>query len=194
MNELLETWLLSYPALAAACTLAGLGMPVPEDVVILYAGLSIASGRFAWGPVIAIVLIGFLIRDTLAWSLGYALGDKLLEAAWFQRLISPAKVQHARHLIRERGALAVFGGRFMVGMRAPMFIVAGASGIPYTRFITWDLLGMTITMPLLLGTGYWMGPPVLESAQAALPWLSNFVLVAVLAYGLWWFRRQQTAE
>ena len=92
-----------------------------------------------------------------------------------------------------RGALAVFGGRFMVGMRAPMFIVAGASGIPYTRFITWDLLNMTITMPLLLGTGYWMGPPVLES-HAALPWLTNIVLVAILAYGLWWFRRQQTEE
>ena len=80
----------------------------------------------------------------------------------------------------------------MVGMRAPVFIVAGTSGLTYRQFILWDALGMAITAPTLLALGYYVGPPVLTWAEAVLPWLRNIIGVALVIGGatLWWQRRQ----
>ena len=57
MMAALETWLLSYYALAFSCVVSGLCLPVPEDVIILYAGLSVAVGRFTWIPTATIVVL-----------------------------------------------------------------------------------------------------------------------------------------
>lgn len=185
MTETLETWLLGYPALGLACAISGLGMPVPEDVLVLYAGLSVGTGRFDWLPATLVVFFGVLLRDSLAWLLGKALGARLLEAGWLRSAMGGERLDRVTSLLRERGEVAVFGGRFLVGLRAPMFAVAGASGIPYRRFVQWDLLGLCVTTPALLLTGYWLGPPALTLADALLPYLRNLVVALIVLAALW---------
>jgi membrane-associated protein len=194
MSELLDSWLLGYPALALACVLSGLGMPVPEDVIVLYAGLSIGTGRFAWAPASAIVLFGILLRDAIAWSIGRTLGSRLLDASWFQRAVGPARLTRVTTMLQDHGELAVLGGRFLIGLRAPMFAVAGATGIRFRRFLLWDGLGLCLTTPALLLTGYYVGPPVLELAEAGLPYLRNLVVGAVGLTVAWWLWRGRAAE
>ncbi len=196
--ETLEAWLLGYPALAIACVFSGLGLPLPEDLVVLYAGISVATGNFELAPAAAIVFVGFLTRDTMAWSLGHWLGDRLLRAAWFNRFVPRERIEMVQGMIQRQGPRAVLGARMMVGVRATAFAVAGASGIPFRQFLMWDLLGLAITAPLLLGAGYLVGPPVIAAAQGLLPVLQSIVFVVLFvaaSYVAWrWWHQQEPAE
>jgi membrane protein DedA with SNARE-associated domain len=145
-------------------------------------------------PTAGIVFAGFMIRDSLAWTLGNQLGERILGARWFQRVITPGRIDSARRLVRDRGPTAVLGGRLMVGMRAPVFIVAGASGLPYRQFIYWDTIGMVITTPTLLALGYYVGPPVVSWAESALPWVRNALMIAIgCAVAIAWWRRHRAS-
>lgn len=168
----------SYPLLFLACALSGLGVPLPEDVAVILAGIALAEGRFALEFTLPVVLAGVLTRDVIAWSLGRLLGDRLLGAAWFRRVVPPERLERARRLLVERGPATVAAGRFMVGFRVPIFLAAGAGRLPLRTFLFWDGLAALVAVPLGLALGATFGPPVLEIAQAVLRGSGVFWVVA----------------
>lgn len=181
--------------LYVACAFSGLGIPLPEDVPVLYAGIGLARGERAWVPTLLAVVAGVVTRDSLAYLLGRLLGARLLDAPWFRRLIPPEKIDRARVMLVQRGPVAVLVGRFLVGFRAPMFIAAGVSGLRYRTFIAWDALGMLVALPLMLTLGYTVGPPILDVAAAALPRTRELLLLAALiGAGVWAVRRRRAAR
>ncbi len=192
MIEMLLERIASYPALFIACSFSGLGVPMPEDVPLLAAGLQLAEGRFEWAPALLTAFAGVTLRDTLAWLLGRTLGNRLFEARWFRRVIPPKKIDQARSMISEHGAMAVLGGRFFFGFRVPVFLTAGASGIPLRQFLAWDLLGMLVTVPLVIGLGYAFGPPIIRLASIVLPSAGGvWVLLLAIAAAVYYQRRKQ---
>ena len=48
------------------------------------------------------------------------------------------RLQRAQDFVRERGAPAVFLGRFVAFFRATVPGLAGMSGMPYRRFVAWN--------------------------------------------------------
>ncbi|MDB6127622.1 MAG: hypothetical protein JWM35_1518, partial [Verrucomicrobia bacterium] len=69
--------------------LCGLGLPIPEDVVLVVAGaLGEIDGRF-WVKVSVVMYFGVLIGDTLIFFAGRQLGARLLASSWLQRILPP---------------------------------------------------------------------------------------------------------
>jgi len=60
-------------------------------------------------------------------------------------------VEKAQDLIRRRGAVAVFLGRFLALLRALMPALAGSAGLPYRRFLVFNAAG-----GLVWGVGFAM--------------------------------------
>jgi membrane protein DedA with SNARE-associated domain len=188
----------TYPALFVACALSGMGIPMPEDVPLLVTGLQLAEGRFSWAPALLTAFAGCLTRDTLAWLVGRQLGARLLDAPWARRVLPVGKLDRAREMIAERGNVAVLAGRFMIGFRVPMFLTAGASGVPLASFLAWDLLGMVVAVPAIVCVGYFVGPPALTVAMDLLPHLREILVVVALLAGAWfgtrWLRQRNAAS
>lgn len=173
-----------YPALFGACVLAGMFWPWPEDVPLVYAGMCVGADRAAWLPTLAVTGVALLVRDLLAYGSGRLLGELLLDQPWVVRLVGRKRLARARGLVERNGTHAVIAGRFLVGLRAPVFLVAGAMGVPLRRFIAWDGLGLLIVVPATLALGAWFGEPLLEGALdvwSRTRWAAPAVIVTVLA-------------
>lgn len=170
-----------YPGLFGVCALAGLLVPVPEDVVLLYAGIRIDHGHFTWLPTLLAVCLGVLLRDVIVYWIGRLVGDWLLSRPWLPRLIGEKKLERSLRLVERRGTGAVVVGRLLVGMRTPVFLVAGASGVGFRKFVVVDAVGIVFTVPLFVLLGFWFGTPIVEWLFTALQSARALVVMAVLA-------------
>lgn len=174
-----------YPALFGACVLSGMVWPWPEDVPLLYAGMCIQAGRASWVPTLAIATSSVLVRDLIAFGSGRVLGELLLDRPITARIVGAKRLARARALVENHGSRAVFAGRFLVGLRAPVFLVAGAMGVPMRRFVAWDLAGMVFVVPLTLALGFEFGAPLLDGAYAlwtATRWLAPAFFVLLFGW------------
>ncbi len=147
--------------------LTGLGLPIPEDVILLAAGASVSLGRTGFYPMVGAALLGVLVADAVLFWLGRRYGPGLLERRPFRYLATPARLERARGMFRRRGAGAVFLARFVAGLRFVVFFSAGASGMRPATFLLMDLTGALVSVPLVVLLGYVFGSN-LEGALAVL--------------------------
>ncbi len=183
MRDLVEATT-GYGGLFWLCALSGIAVPVPEDVPLLYAGIRIEAGSLAWAPTLGVALSGVLVRDLAAYAIGRYVGAWLLRSSLVIRLVGQSRLDRARRLIEDHGSRAVLAGRFMIGLRAPLFMVAGAMGTRVTRFLLWDVLGLLVAVPGMVVLGYVFGAPLIDLAlwfMRSSRWAAGVAVVGLLA-------------
>lgn len=159
----------SYTNLFWLCVITGLAIPIPEDLVVISAGILLHEGHLTMTRTLIVVSLGMWLRDLLAYGLGRVFGDWLFDQWWAQRLFPPRKIDRTRRWFHRYGVLAIIAGRLMVGMRVPVFLVAGSMRVGFRRFAWIDGIGVLLTAPILLGLGYVFGEPLLD----AMRWVLN---------------------
>jgi membrane protein DedA with SNARE-associated domain len=175
---------LGYPGLWLVCAGSGILFPVPEDVPLMVAGSRIASGDAAWVATLLVAGVGVGMRDVAAWAFGRYLLVRLLEGR-LSFLIGKRRLARAQRLVARHGTAAVLMGRFMVGFRSPVFMAAGASGVPLRSFVAMDGLGLMMAIPLTVGLGHRFGAPIAEIAGMMIHRASSVVMAAI-AVGVVW--------
>ena len=175
-----------YPGLFIICAMAGMPIPIPEDVPLLYAGIRISSGEWAIAPTLLAAMSGVYLRDAIAYGIGRALGDYVLHGKWVGLWIGRSKLDRAQRLINKYGYGAVLMGRFLVGFRAPVFLVAGAMGMRRRDFFFWDLTGLVVAVPGMIAIGYGFGPPVIDVVMLAGRRFREAAVVGVIALLIVW--------
>ncbi len=179
MDDLLAN-IISLPALFLMCLASGTLVPMPEDVPVLVAGISSATGGLAPGGALAVSMVGVLCRDILFYGAGRFLGEQVLHRPFVVRLVGAAQLEKARELLGRRGAQAVLMGRFLIGFRTPVFLTAGVLGVPLRSFLLWDGIGLIVMIPLMFGLGYLFGEPAL----AWLQWVISQSGVVIVLLGV----------
>jgi membrane-associated protein len=178
-----------YAALFLACAGAGIVLPMTEDVPLLYAGIRIANGDAKWIPTLLVAIAGVLVRDLLAFLFGRVLGSAVLERPLVVRILGARRIERATRLVQDRGPAAVMIGRFLVGMRSPVFVVAGAGGVPPTTFLLVDGIGLCIAVPIALILGHQLGPTLVAAAASAVAQTRLVGIVVAALAGGWIARR-----
>lgn len=150
-------WLLthgSYALLYAALVLAGFGVPIPEELVVLAGGV-LAHRRVTVLPVtFAVIYLGLLSGDLVLFTIARRLGPAALDRPGVARLLPPARRARVEALFARYGGAVVLAGRHLPGLRPAIIAMAGANGMHPLRFVAWDALGATITCPVVFGLGY----------------------------------------
>lgn len=162
IRALVET-VSGYPGLLGFCAISGILFPLPEDFPLVYAGVRIAEGHFTWGPTLAVSMVGVFVRDVVAYWLGRLLGDRLLSSKLAHTWIGQDRIEKAETMVRDRGSIAVLIGRFLIGFRAPIFAVAGASHVPFRKFVGWNALGLVFAVPGVVWLGWFFGEPITDT-------------------------------
>ena len=66
----------SYLGIVFFLTLTGIGLPIPEEVPIVAAGIASRTGALHWYYALPACLVGALLGDSLMYSIGYFLVRK----------------------------------------------------------------------------------------------------------------------
>jgi len=170
----------SYPAVFVALLACGLGAPLSEELVLLTAGLVVAQGQGHLGFMIAVAFAGTLGGDLSLYTLGRTVGLRALSSKWLTRILTPARVSWIEGHFHRHGAKTVLVARFLPGLRAATFLVAGISRLSGLKFLVADGLGALISVPLLTWLGYRFGVSVLKDVKVASRWILCGVALLVL--------------
>jgi len=143
-----------YPILFGTLLLSGFGLPIPEDVPLIAAGILADHGGMSV-PMASLTLGVFvLLRDTIVFTFGYRYGTRLLEHPWPARVLKRELVDKATERVRRNGVAAVAVGRFLPGLRGAVFFAAGTSKVPPLQFLLVDTLAALVSLPLFVWIGY----------------------------------------
>jgi membrane protein DedA with SNARE-associated domain len=170
----------SYPAVFLLLVLSGVGAPLSEELIVLTGGLVVARSGASLSVMAVTAYLGILAGDSALFRLGRSLGPKVFSHPRMAKMLTPERIGFLQKLFARRGTLAVFLARFLPGLRAPAFLLAGASGVPYRRFLLADAAAAWVSALGLTWLGFRFGIQVLEDIQGALRWL----LVVAVAVGL----------
>jgi membrane protein DedA with SNARE-associated domain len=179
--------LIGAPALFGICLVTGILIPVPEDVPVLAAGIAAQTGVLHPVSALAAAIAGVFCRDCLFFAAGRLLGEQVLVRPGIVRLLGASRIDRARQAVGGAGPRAVLLGRFLIGFRTPVFLAAGALGVPPSRFVLWDLLGLSVMIPAIFGLGYLLGRPAMDWLQWGLAhtgWLVPAVVVLAVVLAL----------
>ena len=186
-------WLIGWLAHASlgllfgGLVMTGLGVPLPEDILLLLAGS--LSHRSSLSPllVVPVCMLGVLLGDLLLFTSARRLGESALERPLFRRLLPPEVRQRVEALMSKRGPVIIFVARHIAGLRAPVFALAGMHRMPLGRFLLWDALGMLISVPVTVSLGYFFSQH-LDRVRAGMAsvehWVLGGVVLALIAYAL----------
>ena len=115
------------------------GMVLPGETVAVLAGAAAALGRTSLVSVLVVVLLAALVGDSVGYVVGRRVGRRL-----HSRVTHPGRrkrLASAEARLRVRGGWAVVLGRWTPFVRSVMPSLAGMSGMPYAKFLAYDLLG-----------------------------------------------------
>jgi membrane protein DedA with SNARE-associated domain len=188
--------------LLVAC---GLGLPLPEDIALISGGFLAAVGPQRDGVGVGSVwlmmlvgLVGILVGDSIIFKAGKDYGDALLDTR-LGKHIPKERIVRIRELFAKHGSKLIILARFVPGLRAVTYFVAGTSGVSYPVFIVYDGAAALVSAPVWVWLGYWMGSKhAIQRAfkvagQFQLIVISVFATAAIAGLLLWYFARKRAA-
>lgn len=161
----------------------GLGLPVPEDLALLAAGVLVYRGSVSLAAALAITLGGVLAGDVLLFVLARRLGAAAYERPLFRRLLPAKRRLRFEAAYQRHGGKLVFFARHLVGVRAATFALAGIHGMPLRRFLLWDGLAACLSVPVIVGLGY-LGALHIDRVRSDIATVQHYIAAAVLLMAL----------
>jgi membrane protein DedA with SNARE-associated domain len=157
--------------------LAGLNVPISEDLMLLIGGM-IASTCIPdqWLHLFIWVWIGCYFSAWEAYFIGRLLGPKLYNIKWFSHVITQHRIERINHYYEKFGILTFIVGRFCPGgVRNCLFMTAGLGKMPFLKFALRDGLACFISSNVLFHIGYKFG----EHRTVLLHYFRNYEIILI---------------
>ena len=136
------------------------GLPFPAAPVLVAAGALAADGTMRPEAVLLVALAACLVADH-AWFIAGRLRGRALLAVICQISLSPDTcVRRTDDLISRHGPVLLVVAKFVPGVAVVAIPTAGAMGLPWRRFILFDLLGCVAWCAAYAGVGMIFGREV----------------------------------
>jgi len=186
-----------YLGLFGALLLCGIGLPIPEDLIIVAGGYFAFLGYTKLIPTIFVLYAGALIGDFSLYGIGRRFGRDILAHRRLTWLFTSTRIHAINHYFQRFGNLTLFFARFMVGLRSTIFLSAGAFKIPFKKMLLFDGVAATLSIPLITYLAYRFGGKL----NMLLLWLHRIehslllaVVLVIVFFLIWLRRRKETKE
>ncbi|MEA2361088.1 MAG: hypothetical protein QOD71_233 [Thermoleophilaceae bacterium] len=173
-------------------TAAFVGLIAPGETVVMAGGVIAGQGEIDLIPLIGLVWICAILGDTTSFYIGRRLGRKFLERHGPKVKITHERLEQVEGYFERHGGKTILIGRFIGLVRALAPFVAGASGLPYRRFLPYSVVGTGLWSTVFCVLGYIFWRSFDQVAHIAGQAIFGFGLtVAVVAGIVVAYRRRQ---
>lgn len=167
-----------------------LGLVLPGETALFLGGVLAAHGNVSLPLLFVLAVLAAVGGDSVGYEVGRVLGPAMRRSR-VGRWIGPQRWDRAEKAITHRGARAVFIGRWVGLLRALVPAVAGASGMPYRRFLVANITGGALWATTVVMLGFTAGAAWTQ-VQGWLGLLSvPAVAVGAVWLGLEWARSRR---
>ncbi|HEY6758606.1 MAG TPA: VTT domain-containing protein [Baekduia sp.] len=174
---------------------AFVGLIAPGETFLIFGGVVAGQGTISLVVLIGITWTCAVLGDLASFYAGRRLGRSFLIKHGPRVQITEERVHQVEGFFDRHGGKAIFLGRFVGLVRAVNPFLAGSSGMPFRRFLPYDVLGAGAwaTMLLVLGYVFWQSfDQVLHYAEQGT--LALGTTIVVLAAAFWAFRHFRDEE
>lgn len=133
------------------------GMVVPGEMLAVFGGFLAAQGVLDVGDLIVLVCFGAVLGDSIGYEVGRRLGRTWLLSYGRWVNVRERHLRRAEQFFARHGGKAVLLGRSTAFLRAFTPFVAGASRMPYRRFVLYNATGGILWSVTFVMLGYVAG-------------------------------------
>jgi membrane protein DedA with SNARE-associated domain len=186
-----------YAGIFAALVLGIVGLPVPDETLLTFAGYLVYRGHLQLAPTLATAFLGSACGISVSYALGYTTGYYLIRKHGSKLHITQESVDRVHRWFTHLGSWTLTFGYYVPGVRHLTAMVAGASKLEYPRFALFAYAGALVWSASFILTGYLVGERW-HHVSGQMHWwlLATVAVVAALALGyfLWMRFRQRRRE
>ncbi len=147
----------AYSAIVGLLLICGLGVPLPEDITLIAAGILSALGSISlWGAMVA-GFFGVLLGDAILYTIGRIYGRRAFQLPIIRTIMTPRRIALAERKIMRNSHFICFTARFLPGLRSPIFLMSGIMGVRPLVFYGLDGFAALISVPIWVYLGHWVG-------------------------------------
>lgn len=132
LGQLIGHW--GYLAIFVLVILGNMGIPLPEETILLLAGYMVWQGDLRLPLVLAVGIVSAVVGDNIGYWIGRHYGQGTIERYGHWVLGNSKRLESMRAFVAKYGPLGVFVARFLPGLRFMAGPLAGATGLRPLRF------------------------------------------------------------
>jgi membrane protein DedA with SNARE-associated domain len=169
-----------YIGIYVALCLGGIGLPLPEEVPIVTAGVLAHKDVVRWWLALATCIAGVLTGDLVLYWTGRRWGERVLDLPLVARFLDAKRRDSLEASYRRHGVLIVFAARHVMGLRAAAFVTAGIVKLSFWKFVAADGLAIAYGVPLNFAIAYFFTAHlrvILDDVRRVESWLALVLLV-----------------
>ena len=181
-----------HVAIFCLLVLGIVGLPVPDEWLLTFAGYMVYKGHFHYLPTIAAAFAGSVCGITISYIIGRTGGLYLIHKYGRYVHLTQARLDRVHNWFERMGRWTLFFGYYMPGVRHFTAVVAGSSELEPHVFALFAYSGALAWVVTFISLGYFLGErwsTISEEIHGVLLWLT----IAAVAAGLlfWWLRRRK---
>jgi membrane protein DedA with SNARE-associated domain len=159
------------------------GVPLPGETITIVGGFLAGSGELDYWFVLGSAIAGAVIGDNFGYWIGFYGGWALLVRLSKVFRIPEERLLEVREQFSLNAAKAVFLGRFVALLRIFAGPLAGIVGMPYPKFILYNLAGAGLWASVTVSLAYFAGK--LVPLEQLIAWAAQFAFVALAIVVIW---------
>lgn len=153
-----------------------IGLPVPEDIPLLFAGAAIQQALAGALPMFVVCYVGVVLGDVVIYLLGRWFGKRLYRKAWFKKHFPLRRIRRIRLGLERQAFWSILVARHLFYLRSITFFTCGLVRMRFLRFFAADALAALISAAVMMSIGY-VASEHLESAMEKVGMVKNWTLM-----------------
>jgi membrane protein DedA with SNARE-associated domain len=155
----MEHWISAYGygAIFVLLLLGIVGLPIPDETILVYCGYLIYRGTLHAAPAYFTAVAGSWCGISLSYIIGRTLGTGAVARYGKPLHLTEARMERVHQWFRRIGHWALAVGYFIAGMRHLTAIVAGMSRLEFSSFAAYAWSGGAGWVLTFILLGYFLG-------------------------------------
>jgi len=154
--------------------------PFPGDTLVVLGAWYAVNGKISWPVAFLATTGGAVVGAWIDYRVGVALGERLERGAARRGLLTLERVRQVEAGYARWGSWFLLGNRFLPGVRAFLFVGAGAAHLPVGKVLLWGGISAAAWNAMLLLAGAYLVKNLDEFVQL----LERYTTAAWVVTGL----------